>query len=290
MKVAGFTFIRNAIKYDYPVVESILSILPLCDQFIVAVGNSDDDTLKLIESIDSPKIKIIQTIWDDSLREGGAVLAVETDKAFAEISSDFDWAFYIQADEVLHEKYIDSIKIALEKYKDNNLVDGLLFKYKHFYGSYDYFGGSSQWYRNEIRIIKNNKSIYSYRDAQGFRKDKNIKLNVKLIDAYIYHYGWVKQPEAMQKKQETFNKFWHNDQWIEENVAKAEKFDYSGIDFLNKYEGDHPKVMTNRINSINWKFDYDLSYNNFKFKDKIKNIIETLTGKRPGEYKNYKLV
>ena len=48
MKVCGFSFIRNAVKYDYPIVESIRSILPICDKFVVAVGNSEDNTLQLI--------------------------------------------------------------------------------------------------------------------------------------------------------------------------------------------------------------------------------------------------
>src|SRR5687768_16681264 len=109
MKVSGFTFVRNAIKYDYPIVEAIRSILPLCNEIVVAVGKSEDDTLHLIQSIGSDKIKIIQTVWDDSLREGGRVLALETDKAFKAISPDSDWAFYIQGDEVLHEKYHDNV-------------------------------------------------------------------------------------------------------------------------------------------------------------------------------------
>src|SRR5688500_13123312 len=119
MKVTGFTFVRNAEKYSYPAREAILSVLPLCDEVIVSVGNSDDDTLGIIQRIGSPKIKIIHTIWDDSLREGGKVLAVETDKAYAAIPSDTDWAFYIQADEILHEKYIDNVRKAMIAYKDN---------------------------------------------------------------------------------------------------------------------------------------------------------------------------
>lgn len=106
MKIAGFTFVRNAIKFDYPIIEAITSILPICDEVVVAVGNSEDDTLGLIKSINSPKIKIIETIWDDSLREGGRVLAVETDKALAAVSPDVDWCFYIQGDEVVHEQYL----------------------------------------------------------------------------------------------------------------------------------------------------------------------------------------
>src|SRR5512133_592938 len=170
MRVSGFTFIRNAIKLDYPVVESIKSILPVCDEFVVAVGNSSDDTLDLIRSIGDSRIRIIETEWDESpeMKTGGRVLAVETDKAFRAISPDSDWAFYIQGDEVIHEKYLDNIYASMESWKDDKMVDGLLFNYLHFYGSYNYIGVSPKWYNHEIRIIRNNKSIYSFRDAQGF--------------------------------------------------------------------------------------------------------------------------
>ncbi|MFM8739895.1 MAG: glycosyltransferase family 2 protein, partial [Cytophagales bacterium] len=247
MKVIGFTIIRNAIRYDYPVVEAILSILPLCDEFVVAVGQSEDATLELIQSIHPEKIKIVHTVWDDGLREGGRVLAVETDKAFQAIHADADWCFYIQADEVVHEKYHTVIRNAMEQFKDDQVVDGLLFHYKHFYGSYDYVGESWRWYRREIRIIKNNKNIFSYRDAQGFRKKPNQKLRVKLIDAYIYHYGWVREPAAMQRKQTAFSSLYHTDEWIDQHVAKASEFDYSNIDSLTLFTETHPTVLKNRI-------------------------------------------
>ncbi len=290
MKVTGFTFIRNAVNYDYPVVEAITSILPICDDFVVAVGKSEDNTLSLIQNIDKQKIKIIETVWAENLREGGAVLADETNKAFKAIPEDSDWCFYIQGDEVVHEKYLDTIKSSMEKYLNDKNVDGLLFKYQHFYGSYDYVGESYSWYRNEIRVIRNNKSIYSYRDAQGFRKGENIKLGVKPIEAYIYHYGWVRDPRVMQDKHVSFHKLWHDDSWVNKNIAKADEFDYSKIDALTKFEGNHPVVMNSRIRRKNWKFDYDLSLNALSLKDKFKRVVEKLTGKRPMEYKNYKII
>lgn len=290
MKVSGFTFVRNAVQYDYPVVEAITSILPLCDEFVVAVGNSSDNTRELVQSINSPKIKIIDTTWDDSLREGGQTFALETNKAFEQVAPDAEWAFYIQADEVVHEKYHDSIKSAMEKYQSDPNVDGLLFNYLHFYGSYDYVGDAYRWYRREVRIIKNDKSISSYKDAQGFRKKPNIKLNAKLIDAYVYHYGWVRDPRAMQGKRRSFNHFYFDDEWIEKNVGPAEKFDYSEIDALRPFDGTHPEVMKPRIDEMNWKFDHDISRNNLRFKDRAKRLIEKWTGWRMGEFRNYKII
>ncbi len=290
MKVTGFTIIRNAIKYDYPVVEAITSILPICDEFIVAVGNSEDETLQLIKNINSPKIKIIETVWDDALRQGGQVLANETNKAFDAISVDMDWCFYIQSDECVHEKHLASIKEAMQKYKDDKQVDGLLFNYVHFYGTYNYVGNSRRWYRKEIRIIKNDKSIRSYKDAQGFRKTDNSKLNVKQIDAEIYHYGWVKTPKAQQAKQENFHKMWHDDDWMKKNIAQVEEFDYSQIDSLEEFKGTHPKVIQERINAANWHFKFDKSHIKISLKDKLLLFIERTTGWKVGEYKNYKVI
>jgi hypothetical protein len=287
MKISAFTFVRNAIKYDYPVVESINSILPVVDEFVVAVGNSEDGTLGLIRSINSAKIRIVETIWDDTQREGGKVLADETNKALAAVSKDADWAFYLQADEVVHEKDHAAIIAACHKYKSDKTIEGLLFKYIHFYGTYSWVGNTRNWYRNEIRIIRPHSGIYSYKDAQGFRKDGR-KLNVKAIDAHIYHYGWVKPPEAQQQKQQSFNKYWHDDKWVEENIPAKAEFDYANVGSLSPFKGIHPQVMKERIASVSWQFDFDPSKVRLSFKEKLSRMIEKMTGWRFGEYKNYK--
>lgn len=291
MKTSGFTFIRNAVRYDYPVTEAIRSILPLCDEVVVSVGNSDDGTLQLIESIHSPKIKIFHSVWDDSLREGGKVLAAETDKALDHVSPDSDWCVYIQGDEVIHEKYYPAITEAMEKWRDKQEVEGLLFKYMHFYGSYDYVGDSRKWYDREIRIIRNDPSIRSYRDAQGFRKNGK-KLRVKPVDAFVYHYGWVKHPSHQFEKINNFVKLWDESNEASSKIPTqlAAQFDYGEIDSLEKFKGDHPKVMQDRVNRKNWSFDFDISKKNFSLSDRILYWIEKKTGKRLFNYENYEKI
>ena len=289
MKVCGFSFVRNAIEFDYPVVESIKSVLPLCDLFIISVGNSKDDTLQLIQSIDSPKIKIIESVWDDSIRKGGKVLAVETNKAFQEIPPEYDWCFYIQADEVIHQDDYSAIKEQMHLWKDNPKVEGLLFQYHHFYGSYDYVGDSRKWYRNEVRIIKNDKNIYSFRDAQGFQKNGR-PLRVKKSNGYVYHYGWVKPPKQQQAKQESFHKLWHEQAWLDKNIAKQEEFDYQSVDALAKFTKTHPKMMQARIDAKNWNFAYDKTKMKLNFKNSVLYFLDKQFGIRIGEYKNYNLI
>jgi hypothetical protein len=302
MKVWGFTIIRNALKYDFPVVESITSILPLCDEVIVSVGNSEDKTFELIKSINSPKIKIIESTWDDSLSKGGLLLAKETNKAFDAVSDESDWVIYIQADEVVHENDIPIIKAAMQKWKDNKNMEGLLFDFKHFYGSYSFLEDSRLWYRREIRIIRNDKHIRSYRDAQGFRIYDHLnpteeellkggrKLRVKNSGAGIYHYGWVKHPVVQQDKRSAFSRLWQQKNTLEKNLKDTPEFDYTVVCALKKFEGSHPAVMKERIKKQDWKFDFDTNKKNLNTRESVVRFIEIKTGWRPGEYKNYKLI
>ena len=261
----------------------------MCDEFIVAVGNSEDDTRKLIESIPSSKIKIIDTVWNDELRVGGKVLADETNKAKQAIAPDSDWAFYIQGDEVVHEKYHPAIMEACHKYKSDDAVQGLLFKYKHFFGTYDYVGDSRKWYAHEVRIIRNNKKITAYRDAQGFRIGKT-KLPVAAINASIYHYGWVKSPEQMRKKQKESSVFWHDDTQMQKIISSPDHYDFSGFDSLEKFTDTHPIVMKERIIQKNWAIDLDISKKKFSLKNLILYYFEKWTGIRPFDFRNYKVI
>jgi hypothetical protein len=255
------------------------------------VGDSEDETLRLIENINSTKIRILHTIWDTSVRDGGRTFALETDKAFAAISPDTDWAFYIQGDECIHEKYLPVIRKAMEDNLKDPEVEGLLLKYIHFYGSYDYTASSRRWYRNEVRILKFHPDIHSYRDAQGFRKNGR-KIQVKPIDAYVYHYGWVKPPAGLGNKMQSFNKFYHDDSWIAANYPETDTFDYGNADRLLRFEGTHPSVMRKRKEALNWKFTFDPSQlkNKMSFRRRLLQKLEDLTGWRLGEYKNYKVV
>ena len=289
MKVSGFAFIRNAIKYDFPIVEAIKSILPLCDDFYIAVGDSDDGTLDLIQSID-PKIKIRETTWDEDLLEGGRVFAAETTKAFEMIPGDTDWCFCIQADEALHEKYYNTILEAMETWKDDPDVDGLLLNYLHFYGSYEYTTPAPRWYRREIRIIKNNRSIYPYRDSQGFRKDNNKKLNVKHIEAWMYHYSMVKHPELQHKKLKFTLKSIYNDNSLEQNKEQEEYYYYGSAEILERFEGTHPVVLEDRMGKVDWEFNPDLSINRLSLKNKFRLWMLRHFNYMPWEYRNYKII
>jgi len=289
MKVCGFTIVRNAVKYGYPVVESIKSVLPLCDQFVVAVGNSSDGTLDLIKSINSEKILITETIWDDTLRAGGRVLAVETNKAMDAIPGDVDWCFYIQADEVIHENSYEEIRNAMVQWKDTPAVEGFLFRYHHFWGTFNYIGINRQWYRHEIRLIRNDKQIRSYRDAQGFRKN-NRKLRVKSINAFVYHYGYVRPPAVMKEKMKDFSSLYHSNADLQKEIERISNFNYEEVDAVKRFIGSHPAIMKNRIDEQEWSVNIDEKRFRMGVKDKFLFMLERFLGYRFFEYKNYKRI
>lgn len=290
MFISGFTFVCNAILLDYPVIEAIKSVLPLCDEVVVVVGKSEDETLQLIEQLaaEEPRIKIVQSIWDDSLRTGGRVLALETDKALAATNPQADWCIYVQADEVIHEASYAAIRVAMQQHLYQTEITGLLFDYTHFYGSYAYVGTARRWYRREVRIVRRSVQISSWRDAQGFRRDGK-KLLVAHSGGQMYHYGWVKHPQQQQQKQQRFHRLWHDDAWVQTHVGARETYQYSGEEPIALYEGKHPSVMQKRIASQDWAFTPDLRHANGSLKERLSAWVEKWTGWRLGEYRNYRL-
>lgn len=265
MKISGFTMVKNATKLYYPIKESILSILPIVDEFVVALGDcdSDDRTQQEIESINSPKVKIIHTKWDLNKFPNGTENAHQTDIAMQNCTG--DWLFYLQADEVIHEKYLDTIKRRCEEFQDDPEIEGLLFNYIHFWGDYKHYHVAHGWYPKEIRIVRNKPEIHSWESAQSFRRipdfdqvnyrqqEGTYKLKVALVDAYVYHYGWVRPPSYMQSKRKALETIHKG----EEKVNKMYKtqdlsFDYGPMKFTKEFSGTHPEVMNKWIDKFSW--------------------------------------
>jgi glycosyltransferase involved in cell wall biosynthesis len=260
MKISGFTMVRNAEKYYFPIKESIQSVLPIVDEFIVALGDGGDNTRGLIESIGSDKIRIYDRKWSTDDFVDGKVFAKETTFALAQCQG--DWCIYLQADEVVHEKDLPTIVTACQAYLNENRVDGLLFKYFHFFGDYDHYLPFHGWYKHEIRVVRNRAGIFSHHDAQSFRKADNQKLNVVEIDAHIYHYGWVRPPRLMQSKKKEQASMHHGIERAEEaHRLQPDEFDYGPLGRVPRFKGTHPAVMSDFIKKLSWhqKLNYSRS-------------------------------
>lgn len=312
MKISGFTMVRNAEKLYYPLVESICSILDLVDEYIVVIGNNDPDdhTLEMVESIGSEKIKIYRSVWDFKAYPHGSELAHQTDIAKEYFSG--DWLFYLQADEVVHEKDHAVIRQRCEQLIDNQEVEALVFRYIHFWGDYNHaFTANHNWYRREMRIIRNRPEIHSWRDAQSFRlipdftKEKYLtkvgtrKLNVAKVEADIYHYGWVRPPLLMNKKTVSFENCYKDDnQPVQQEIILSE-VDFGALGCVPKFKGSHPQVMKAKIHLFDWgnKLNYTKTlgrkpkYKHERWKYRIITFIENLFFKNGlFTFKNYEVV
>lgn len=295
MFVTGLTIIKNGVKLKYPFLESIQSLLPICDEFIAVVGDCEDDTRDKILSLNSPKIKIIDTIWDPTLREGGKILAQQTNIGIDAAKG--DWIFYMQADDMVHEKDLPEIYAEMKACLNDPEIEGLLFPYHHFW-TYDYITiGRS--YRREIRIVRNIPGLRSYRDAQGFRKYPDIatyekghsgfKLRTKLIRPHVFAYGRVRPPKEENEKIREFVRYWQSDEEIAKRFENQDAFDYEKVDRIMPFPAiGHPALMAERIR-LN-TFHVKPKQGHFSFRKRLKHWVERITGRRIGEYKNYVIV
>jgi len=240
MKISGFTIARNVIKFNYPIVESIQSVLPVCDEFIVNVGDSEDDTLNLMKSIQGDKIRIVQNVWDFS--QGTEVLSAQTNLALKECTG--DWAFYLQSDEVIHENDLGKLKHIMQKYFYHEDVDALRFRWLHFYGSYFRYRIDRGWYQKQDRIIRNNGEVESFGDAFGFRRKDGRPLRRKNTNCFLYHYGWVHSEETMTERRVNAENIGFT---VLKDSERQGQYDYGDLNRFPAYFGKHPAVLKERI-------------------------------------------
>ncbi|MDA3820960.1 MAG: hypothetical protein PF590_10940 [Candidatus Delongbacteria bacterium] len=315
MKISGFTMVKNATKLYYPIRQSIESILPIVEEFVVALGDCDEDdnTEEEIASIGSDKIKIIHTEWDIEKYPKGTENAHQTDIARSHCTG--DWLFYLQADEVVHEKYLPVIQKRCEELLHDKKVEGLVFDYVHFWGDYYHHQISHVWYPREIRIIRNDPDIHSWESAQSFRRipgfdgknyrqqEGTYRLKCALAHADIFHYGWVRPPMLMQSKKKSLATIHHGKSQVQEKYKKRADFFYYGpLGRTEKFKGTHPNVMMDWIEKFDWANELNYSSKEInpqreknkhdRIKYRIVSFIEKhlLGGKRLGQFKNYILL
>lgn len=316
MKISGFTFIKNADKLFIPIKESVLSILPIVDEFIIAVGDNDEDdkTSEIIQSIGSEKITAIKTVWDQHNYKKNTIFAQQTDIAKEACSG--DWLFYIQGDEVIHQNSYDNILKACKDNFENKSIEGLIFDYLHFWGDFNHYHYSHSWYKKEVRIIRNNPNIHSWKDAQSFRyydqfsgsfedyqSNVNRKLNVKEVGERIFHYGYSRPPEVMSYKTKESSKTYRGEEATMKKLRDLDDtYDYGPLHRLQVFKGTHPAVMEGWIrDKFTWQDQLQYSgkrnrnrpiHKHEKTKYRLVSWIENnlFNGKTIGGFKNYNLI
>lgn len=291
MRVSGFSFVRNAIDLYYPVVESIRSALPLCDEFVMAAGDSTDGTTALLRGIADPRLRIIETVWDQSQFVRGASNAVQTNIALDACGG--DWCLYLQADEVLHEADLEPLRQRMRAYQDDPRVDGLLFEYLHFYADYDHVQAGHAWYRREVRIVRGGRGIRSWKSAQGFRRADGRKLRVVPAGARIFHYGWVRPPRRMTAKARALAEVHLGAAGARAYVPDIEQgYDFGQLHGRTRFPGSHPAVMRERIAACDWRVEPTATVRKHdRPSQRLLSFVENqVLGFRVAEHRNYVLI
>jgi glycosyltransferase involved in cell wall biosynthesis len=291
VRVSGFSFVRNAIDLYYPVVESIRSALPMCDEFVIAAGDSTDGTTPLLRSIGDPKLRIIETVWDQSQFVRGASNAVQTNIALDACSG--DWCCYLQADEVLHEDDLPTLVQRMRAYRDDPRVDGLLIEYLPFYADYDHVHTGHAWYRREVRIVRGRRGIRSWKSAQGFRRADGSKLHVVPAGARIFHYGWVRPPRRMTAKARALAEVHLGAAGAREYVPDVERgYDFGQLRGRTRFSGTHPAVMRERIAACDWQVEPTATERKHdRLAQRALSFVENrILGFRVAEHRNYVLI
>lgn len=298
-KISGFTILRHGSKFDYPFQESLRSLLPLVDELIINVGVGEDETLAMLQSFakteGNGKIVLFESKWpldDPEKKKGGQILSEQTNLALDRCTG--EWCIYLQADEVIHEEDYLKIRAAMEQTESDTNIDGLLFEYIHFYGSFDVVRNSRSAYRREVRAIKRSSGARSVGDAQSFRLPDGTKPRVLLCGAKIYHYGWVRPPEVMKEKTFFMDTLYHGAAKSEAaQPATGDNYRYKKIWGLYPFKGTHPRVMSARIRAKAWTWDLSHSPLEWKMSDAKKVLLDTferLTEVRLFEYRSYRRV
>jgi hypothetical protein len=286
VRISGFTIVRNAIKLDFPVEASIRSLLPVCDEVVVNVGRSEDETLALVHSIGDPRIRIVETEWDMTRRN--TVLGYETLRAMRECRH--PWGIYIQADEVLHERGAEALAAAIRLHDGDPRVEGLLVRYLHFYGGFDTVATHRRWYRREVRAVRLDPAldIRPYQGAQGFRVGpEHRKIRARLTTAEMFHYGWARPAQALREKRELGKTMYP---WRDADERKPLLAWVPGI---RPFRGDHPAVARAWIAPRRVDPDRAIAPRQFRWgflRYYASGFIERLTGVRVFEFRNYTLV
>lgn len=260
MFVSGVTFFRNVISLDYPFLESIRSLLPLVDEFIINIGIGTDGTREAIEALREPKIRIIDSEWDQALCKNGEIFSVQTNIGLSHVNEKADWVFYLQSDEVLHENDMEKIRFSMEKFKNNSNVSGLMFPYVQFI--HDYWSIDPWAFRRAIRVIRP-KGLRSVGDSSGFIQESDgrylDKRNPDLwrySGAKVYHYSSVKSNHAMIAKIKAQVQWYHGgsapkdiQDVLGRTESGSEEFFPERFMIAKKFTGTHPMVMTSRVQS-----------------------------------------
>lgn len=252
-RLSAFSYLKNGVVFDYPFIESLLSIAPICDQIIVCYASeSTDGSREALEALQAklPQLELYPSkVWQTPGLSQGEVIRLAAEEA--EAYCDGDWLLHLQADEVYLNAEVLSIKNYLDQYHCLD-IDGFFFQVLHFYADYDMVigpqGAKAGWYQETMRLSRAGKAKH-IQDAwtQLLKEPQSKALRVPIR---IFHYGHVREKEAMRLKASYMERLYH-DLADDYEVCAAQAFEYNAVpkELIEPFDAEHPETMLKRISS-----------------------------------------
>ena len=216
-------------------------MLPIVDEFVVALGPCEDETEGVLREIGDPKIRILPTQWNERIRSDYSVkgYVYGQQKSLALFNCTGDWAFYLEADELVHEAELPKIRAAMERHLEDPRVEALAFDYLHFYGNANTYAWSPRWYRTEARILRNTIPAWGpeglfFVVLETHKRGRYPR--AAHSGATIYHYGWVKSLSQRAAKRENNARYWGVPRQFETSAEIDPQV-------LKPFAGTHPKAI-----------------------------------------------
>lgn len=277
-KSAALFRAANVTIMDYPLEEAVYTALQICDEAVIVMGQSQDDTE--------------QRVWSifEGYEPGRVVMCKQYfvyDRGwqqrwwnFAVAQTDAEWLLWLDADEAIHEGKVGKIHDLMEK-PDCGLIR---FPFLHFYATKDYairmplvhntrMGRRSIGYRMVnwcTDQTPNNAACQVVFGLDGIEANAHSWEGeyIEDVDAPIYHYGWCRDATALAISQVKHRAWYADGGGLERGtipMVRPHPFDVKGKlsnGRLARWEGSHPAIMDKWFNDHRerWKETQEMVY------------------------------
>lgn len=243
MKTLGATIaLRNGIEYDFCFEECIASLLPVCEEIVVAESQSTDGTRARLEEMAKaePKIKIYDYPYTNPVGDPCWVMNWTN---FAREKLTTDYNIQMDADEVLHESAYDRI---MSKIQGREV--SLLCRRWNFWKDHRHLIPLGECCAAEVLRVCPTK-YWLAADFPDSRGRESMDIQIGALDVCIYHYGFIRKRKAFFEKEEALQRAFFND--YDPNLKKAETYDGNWMqmpglcswnDQIIEFNGPHPLV------------------------------------------------
>lgn len=194
--LGGSIFTHNVLKFDYCIREALASLSDACDEVVVMDAESDDGTIEALQEIASrdSKIRLVTGAkWEVGTKYDR--LAILANQAASYLTT--DWHFMLQADEVIHESSLGTIRSAISNAEG---IDTFAVRRFNLYGDFGHHVSltSNRKPCNDTPVRLGRRGIPAIGDAESLHAVNCCGSYAQVIT--LFHYGYVRKSASLFEK------------------------------------------------------------------------------------------